>query len=96
MGELRALFEQCAKDERPRGGPGMRPCWACSTGRDCAAPRVVALDLADYRTEGAELRVRRGKGRKARITLHPQRMLPGPGALARVSGASSPGPCSAR
>ena len=72
-GELRALFEACARDNAKDGT--RRP----SAIRDAAAlavlygvglrrSEVVALDREDYDAESGELRVRNGKGKKARLS----------------------------
>ena len=66
-GEIRSLFLHCAADASPAGvrdaallgvlyGGGLR------------RSEAVALDVSDYTAATAELRITRGKGRKARVT----------------------------
>jgi site-specific recombinase XerD len=74
-GELRALFESCAQEAQEGGSP--------AAARDAALlgllfggglrrAEAVALLLSDYRSEGGELTVRAGKGRKARVVYLPK------------------------
>ena len=66
-GEIRALFEACAVDEGPAG---IRDAaiLAALYGTLLRRAEAAALDVADYHPETGAVTVRRGKGRKARIT----------------------------
>jgi site-specific recombinase XerD len=66
-GELAALLAICAADQRPAGA---RDAAVIATLYSTLARRseVVAFHMSDYDAEQGALRVRRGKGRKARLT----------------------------
>jgi site-specific recombinase XerD len=69
-GELRALFGVCAEDPTPAG---VRDAALLTVlyGLGVRRSEVVALDLADWDAAGRILKVRRGKGRKDRLTHLP-------------------------
>ena len=64
--ELQKLFVACAKDETAAGRRDAALI-AVLYGGGLRRSEVVALDLADYQPETAELRIRRGKGQKGRV-----------------------------
>lgn len=66
-GELRALFDVCGRDASPAGARDaalLAILYGCGTRRAEAA----AADVEDFDLETGELRIRRGKGRKDRLT----------------------------
>lgn len=72
QGELRALFGACALDRDKQGQ--LRPLairdvalLAVAFGVGLRRSEIVELDLSDYEAETGALRVRAGKGNKARI-----------------------------
>jgi integrase len=72
-GELRALFDACARDIDKNGA--LRPVavrdaaiLAVLYGIGLRRSEVVALDIEDYDAESGELHVRNGKGNKARAS----------------------------
>jgi integrase len=66
VGEKAALSAACQADKGPKGA---RDAALFALGFGCGLRRaeLVALDLADFSPDTGELRVRRGKGRKARV-----------------------------
>jgi integrase len=64
--ELQKLFVACAKDENAAGRRDAALI-AVLYGGGLRRSEVVALGLADYRPETAELRIRHGKGQKGRV-----------------------------
>ena len=72
-GELCALFEACEVDVAAGKVRGIRDAAIIGVlyGTGVRRSELVALDLADYNPDTAELKVRRGKGRKARLCYTP-------------------------
>lgn len=70
MGELHALFEACAEDRKPAGVRDAALI-AVLYGAGLRRAEVVALNFADYSPQLGEIRVHRGKGRKARLCHTP-------------------------
>lgn len=65
VSELRRLLEACVLDPRPAGRrDAAMLAVLCSTG--LRRSEVVALEIGDFDTDLGELKVKRGKGRKAR------------------------------
>ncbi len=64
-GELRALLQSCLADPKPIG---VRDTALLALLYNCGLRRaeVVALDVSDYNAESGEIKVRTGKGHKAR------------------------------
>ena len=62
-GEMRQLFDACARDESPAG---IRDAAIMAVLYGCRRAEVAAMDLADYDAETGELRIMAGKGRKER------------------------------
>ncbi len=70
IGELRALFEICVQDRKPHGARDAAMI-AVLYGAGLRRSEVVALNLSDYDAASGEIKVRRGKGRKARKCYAP-------------------------
>lgn len=66
-GELRALFDACARDRRPATAARDAALLALLYGAGLRRAEAVAMDVADFNTESGAITVQRGKGRKARI-----------------------------
>lgn len=69
-GELRALFEACRDDPRANGARDAA-LLGVLYGTGLRRSELVTLDLADYTPDTWDLRVHRGKGRKARLCHAP-------------------------
>lgn len=66
VGEKQAVSAACQTDAGPQGARDAA-LFALGFGGGLRRAELVALDLADYSAATGELRVRRGKGRKARV-----------------------------
>ncbi|MBW2695976.1 MAG: tyrosine-type recombinase/integrase [Deltaproteobacteria bacterium] len=67
IGEKQALSGVCQADPSP-GGPRDAAIFVLGMAAGLRRAEMVGLDLDDYDTETGEVRVRRGKGRKGRVT----------------------------
>lgn len=65
-GEVRALFDACARDDNRAAGARDSALFAVCYGGGLRRSEAVALDLADFNRETGALTVRSGKGRKDR------------------------------
>ncbi len=65
--ELQRIFQACAKDQSPSGRRDAAVI-AVLYGGGLRRSELVALDVSDYRMDASELRVRHGKGQKARLS----------------------------
>lgn len=70
MGELRTLFDACAQDKRPAGARDAAMLGVLYGG-GLRRSELVSLNLSDYNPETGDIKVRRGKGRKARVCHAP-------------------------
>jgi len=71
MGELRTLFVRCLWRGQKTGGGRVSAMLAVLYGAGLRRSELVTLNLSDYNADTAEIRIRRGKGRKARMCYAP-------------------------
>jgi integrase len=90
VGELRGLFEACARDSSPAGRRDAA-LLALLYGSGLRRSEAVNLDASDYAPETGELRVRRGKGRKDRLVYVPNGAAEALGVWLSLRG-TEPGP----
>lgn len=74
-GEIRAMFATCLEDTTP-GGVRDAALFAVLYGAGLRRAELVALDIGDYTADDGGVRVRHGKGDKARISYLPQSLRP--------------------